>query len=118
MAWFRSVATMETASGNAVTMARVATPVPAAISRTRPRGRDASRAARSAAYGSKSSGTRYVSYSSAMEPVKTLSEPWVLMRSSQDRAHGSRDQPSFRLHEVADQPPNLPVPHVEYIAED
>jgi hypothetical protein len=26
--------------------------------------------------------------------------------------------PSFRLHEVADQPPNLPVAHVEYIAKD
>src|SRR5205807_4450214 len=26
--------------------------------------------------------------------------------------------PSFRLHKVADQPPDLPVPHVEYIAKD
>jgi hypothetical protein len=61
MDWFRSVATRETCSGSPDARARVTTPVPAAISRTRDSDLDASRFTKPAAYGSKISGTRYVS---------------------------------------------------------
>ena len=61
IAWFRSVATIDTLAGSADAIARVTTPVPAAISRTRVTDVARKRSARSAAYGSKISGTRYVS---------------------------------------------------------
>jgi hypothetical protein len=49
MAWFKSVATIETLSGSAAATARVTTPVPAAISSTRETGIAFRRLARSAA---------------------------------------------------------------------
>ena len=63
IAWFRSVATMETLAGRPDARARVTTPVPAATSSTSVHAeqRAAARAARSAAYGSKISGTMAVS---------------------------------------------------------
>src|SRR5574341_875097 len=64
---------MEALSLSAAARARVTTPVPAAISRTRETFRELSRFARSAAYCSKMSGTRWVSYSLGIEPAKTLS---------------------------------------------
>src|SRR5260370_19013022 len=47
---------------------------------------------------------------------------WINLRptwkqcAKQDHAHSARDQRSSRLHQVADQPPNLLVPHAEYMA--
>lgn len=55
------------------------TPVPAAISNTRVTGLAATRCARSAAYGSKIIGTRYCSYSCAIEPLNRLSSSGTFM---------------------------------------
>ena len=59
--------------------ARVTTPVPAAVSSTRAGFSMATRRARSCAYGSKISGTMWVSYSSGTEPANTASEPILSM---------------------------------------
>lgn len=76
IARFKSVATMETLSLSPLANARVATPVPAAISSTRETLEwflARTRSARSAAYGSKISGTKYLSYNFGIDPAKTLS---------------------------------------------
>ena len=84
---------MEVPCGSTDASRRVTTPVPAAISSTRPGLREATRSARSAAYGAKISGTRCSSYNLGMEPAKFLSESRLLFMVRPfrcDRTHPAR----------------------------
>src|SRR5258706_3576867 len=65
---------METLLSSPEAIARVTTPVPAAISSTLDSEREDKRRTRARAYHSKMSGTRYSLYSFGIEPAKTLSE--------------------------------------------